>query len=263
MKFLNGLVWLVAVGLLLLLTGCLSPGRPLIAERSPVNTPAPGVAGDPPRRSYVVRKGDTLYSIAWRFELDYQSLARANGIRAPYNIVPNQSLSLVTQLAPGERVRATGAPSTANDPAKIGNSKRKPKPTPKAAQAEAISAMTREWVWPLTRAPHAEFGRSNKGLDYRLGDNADARDRVRAANGGEVVYAGNGIGGYERLIIVKHSANLLSAYSFDGRLRVAENQSIKAGAELADIRNRGRNKQSLHFELRKDGQPINPRQFLR
>ncbi len=216
---------------------------------------------DPPRRSYVVRKGDTLYSIAWRFELDYQGLARANGIRAPYNIVPNQSLSLVTQLAPGKRVRGTDARRTDNNPAETSNSTQKPTPQPK--QTEVISAMTREWVWPLTRPPHAEFGRSNKGLDYRLGDNASTRERVRAANGGEVVYAGNGIGGYERLVIVKHSADLLSAYSFDGSLFVAENQTIKAGAELADIRNRGRNKQSLHFELRKDGQPINPRQFLR
>lgn len=243
------------VGLLFLLTGCLHPGKPLIAERSPVNTPAPGVSGDPPRRSYLVRKGDTLYSIAWRFQLDYQGLARANGIRAPYKIVPNQTLSLVSQLAPGQRVRATDTRSTDHNPAKTS--------IPKPKQAEVISAMTREWVWPLSRPPHSEFGPANKGLDFRLGDNASSREIVRAANGGEVVYAGNGIGGYERLVIVKHSANLLSAYSFDGRLRVNEKQSIKAGAELADIRNRGRNKQSLHFELRKDGQPINPRQFLR
>ena len=123
--------------------------------------------------------------------------------------------------------------------------------------------LAKVWTWPLGIKPYAEFGGGNKGLDYRLGDDLSRKMAVRSTNAGEVVYAGTGIGGFERLVIVKHNASLLSAYSFDGNLRVAEKQVIKAGSELADIKNRGRSKQSLRFELRKDGQPINPRQFLR
>ena len=91
----------------------------------------------------------------------------------------------------------------------------------------------------------------------------EGRFKVRAANGGEVVYAGNGLGGFERLIILRHGPHLLSAYGFDGKSMVAEKQIVKAGAVIADIRNRGRTKQSLHFELRRDGAPIDPRSVLR
>ena len=243
----------------LILSGCLAPGKPLVAERSPVYTSGPYSSGDPPRKSYVVKKGDTLYSIAWRFELDYKGLARANGVRPPYRIVPGQRLSLVTQLAPSTRIRAPAAQPPASQPKP---SSQQPPRTESPASVVA-GELAKVWTWPLGIKPYAEFGRGNKGLDYRLGDDLSRKLKVRSTNAGEVVYAGTGIGGFERLVIVKHNASLLSAYSFDGSLRVAEKQTIKAGAELADIKNRGRSKQSLHFELRKDGQPINPRQFLR
>jgi len=246
----------------LILSGCLAPGRPLVAERSPVYTSGPYGSGDPLSKSYVVQKGDTLYSIAWRFELDYKGLARANGVRAPYRIVPGQRLSLVTQLAPSTRIRTPAARPPAAPASQPKPSSQQP-PRTSSSDNVASEQLSKHWAWPLGIKPYAEFGRGNKGLDYRLGDDLSRNMSVRATNAGEVVYAGTGIGGFERLVIVKHNASLLSAYSFDGSLRVAEKQTIKAGAELADIRNRGRSKQSLHFELRKDGQPINPRQFLR
>jgi lipoprotein NlpD len=253
---------LLPVSVVLILSGCLAPGKPLVAERSPAYTSGPYGSGDPLSKSYVVQKGDTLYSIAWRFELDYQGLARANGVRAPYRIVPGQRLSLVTQLAPSTRIRTPVARPPEAPASQPNNSSQQPSRTEskdKVASGELASV----WTWPLEIKPYAEFGRGNKGLDYRLGDDLRRNMAVRSTNAGEVVYAGTGIGGFERLVIVKHNASLLSAYSFDGSLRVAEKQTIKAGSELADIKNRGRSKQSLHFELRKDGQPINPRQFLR
>ncbi len=262
MNALKALKLLLAVSMGLILTGCLSPGKPLIAERSPAYTSGPYSSGDSLQKSYVVQKGDTLYSIAWRFELEYKGRARANGVRAPYRIVPGQKLSLVTQLAPSARIRTPVAPPPAAPASKPKPSTRKP-PATRQPDTPAAVELARTWSWPLEIQPYAEFGGNNKGLDYRLGDDLRRRMTVRSTNAGEVVYAGNGIGGFERLVIVKHSARLLSAYSFDGTLRVDEKQNIKAGRELADIKNRGRSKQSLHFELRKDGQPINPRQFLR
>ncbi len=240
----------VAFALLLLaaLGGCLPAGQPLIAERSPI------IDDDPQRPGrggvYTVREGDTLYAIAWRFELDFEGLARANGLRAPYTLRPGQQVRLLTQLPRGERaVATTPRPAKPSRPPTTAPPRSAPKPAPG------------EWVWPLARQPMAEFGRGNKGVDFGLGDVRGAQ--VRAAAGGEVLYAGNGIGGYERLIILRHGASLLSAYSFDGAARVREKQTVKAGAGIADIRNRGRTKQSLHFELRRDGVPINPRSVLR
>ncbi|XOV82046.1 MAG: peptidoglycan DD-metalloendopeptidase family protein [bacterium] len=245
-----------------MLSGCLTPGKPLIAERSPVYTTGPYSRSDAPRTTYTVKKGDTLYSIAWRFQLDYKGLARANGVQSPYRIVPGQRLTLVTQLAPATRIRAPAdAPPRATPETPSQPLSRPPADT--TSPAVAAIPLSGQWLMPLDIAPSAEFGRNNKGLDYRLGDNLNRTMTVRSTNAGEVVYAGNGIGGFERLVIVKHSGSLLSAYSFDGALRVDEGERIKAGRALADIKNRGRSKQSLHFELRKDGQPINPRQFLR
>ncbi len=241
----------LAAFLLAALGGCLPQGQPLIAERSPI------IDDDPLRPGrggvYTVREGDTLYAIAWRFELDFDGLARANGLREPYTLRPGQQIRLVTQLARGERAVAA-APRPAA-PA------RKAEPAASKPQRAAPDPASDAWVWPLSQPPLAEFGRGNKGIDFGLGGARQAR--VRAAAGGEVLYAGNGIGGYERLIILRHGASLLSAYSFDGAARVREKQTVKAGAGIADIRNRGRTKQSLHFELRRDGVPINPRSVLR
>ena len=225
--------------------GCAQPGKPVIAERSPV------LSGEN-RRSYVVQPGDTLYSIAWRFELDHQGLARANSIRSPYTIYPGQSLRLVVQLPTGSRVSESSTASA----------KQAPKRT--AAPRPAAPAATREtdlrWVWPLRVPPSRNFGGASKGMDFRL---SAATDTARAAAAGEVVYAGTGIGGFERLVIIKHNRALLSAYSFDGALKVREQQQVDSGRAIAEIRRRGPAQQALHFELRRDGKPINPRQYLR
>ena len=231
----------VAAVLLLgaLLAGCLDKGHPLVAERS--------VLDDPPSRggTYTVRPGDTLYAIAWRFELDINGLARANGLREPFTLKPGQRIRLTTQGQTGARVRGES-----RQPSKPKVAAKPPPPAPRGA-----------WIWPLALEPAAEFGAGGgKGMDFVL---SQSRARVRAASAGEVVYAGNGLGGFERLIILRHGPHLLSAYGFNGESLVAERQTVKAGAGIADIRNRGGTKQSLHFELRRDGAPIDPRSVLR
>jgi len=230
--------------------GCLQKGQPLVAERSPVFP-------DQNQRAYVVRQGDTLYSVAWRYELDHLGLARANGIKHPYVIYPGQRLRLITQLPAAERIRGDTPPKAADRTA-AASAKTLEKPAQKPANKVAATRPGR-WVWPLTATPSQEFGRGSKGLDFRLSStSAD----TRAAAAGEVVYAGTGIGGYERLVIIKHSASLLSAYSFDGQLQVREKQNVRAGSVIANIRRRGPSQQALHFELRQNGKPIDPRRFL-
>jgi len=252
------------------LTGCLQPGRVVVAERSPVKLAAeknPQVAREItsakqapiPKRSvvsppsaYLVRKGDSLYSIAWRFGLDHKMLGRRNEIGIPYVIFPGQLLALKPSAVPVlPQLAKTTKPTPRAKPTKPQTSTAKP----------SANAVLTEWVWPLTQKPSLEFGRHSKGMDFVVGTGKSAG--VASVGAGEVVYAGNGIGGYERLIIIKHVRNLLSAYNFNGRIRVRERQQIKAGVIVADINPIGRTSQKLHFEIRRDGIPVNPRSLLK
>ena len=203
-----------------LAAACATPGRPPVADRSPVFTARP--------EYYVVRSGDTLYSIAWRYGMDFMGLARANGLRAPYTIYDDQRI----------RLRAQGVPNT---PAQQN--------TPNAPDQPAPN-----WVWPVSAPVLRDYSASNKGVDFRL----DAGGRVQAAAAGEVVYAGSGLGGYEHLVIIKHSDHYLSAYSLNTTSQVREGQRVKAGANLADIPVRGRSAATVHFEIRKDGEAVDP-----
>jgi lipoprotein NlpD len=217
------------------LAGCVQPGRPPVADRSPVFGTRPD--------SYLVEPGDTLYSIAWRFGLDHRALARANGIGPPYTIYVGQRVRLTEQ---GGRSR-TGLTTT------------RPRPQPPDPPAEpALPAAPGLWR-PPTEAPVARgYGSGNKGLDYRL----EPAHAVRAAAAGEVVYAGSGLGGFRHLVIVKHDPAYLSAYSMDRPLAVREGQRVKAGAVLADTDTRGRRPVTLHFEIRRDGEPVDPRSLI-
>lgn len=244
-----------AVLCLVILSGCLASGKPIVADRSPVLKPseqrdARGV------RVYTVRKGDTLYSIAWRFDLDHLGLARANGISSPYLIRPGQTLRLVSQASPRRRLQR---PQAAQQTVKKQTVAKVP-PGAASAPAEPPVATT-TWNWPLSWQPMSHYSAATSGVDYRLDGRSAAQ--VVSASAGKVVYAGNGIGEFERLVIVKHNALLLSAYSFDGTVLVKEQQTIKAGAKIADIKNRGQTKPSLHFELRRNGTPVDPRNVIR
>lgn len=222
-----GLPRAVLVTLALLAGGCVQPGQPPVIERSPVLGARPDV--------YVVRSGDTLYAIAWRFGFDYRALARANDIDAPYTIVQ------------GQRIRLAAAQQAA--PA--------PRPAPKAPSQPAGRRHTGTvpaWQAPTDAPVRRPYGDGNRGVDYAL----SARHGVRSTAAGEVVYAGSGLGGYRHLIIVKHDPRYLSAYSLNRPMAVREGQRIKAGAQLADNESGGRREGTLHFEIRKDGEPVDP-----
>ena len=169
-----------------------------------------------------------------------------------YTIYPGQKLRLVTQY-PGRATAAVPARPRTTPPRVSPPENTKPD-TPQPA----VSA---RWVWPLAERPRDEFSGKSKGMNFLIAPGNSAK--VRAIGAGQVVYAGNGIGGFEHLIIVKHTADLLSAYGFNGQRRVIEQQRVKAGDIVADIVNTGRKTQTLHFEVRRDGAPMNPRKLLR
>lgn len=220
--------------LLLCCSACVQRSLPPVADRSPVFGPTPG--------EYRVQTGDTLYSIAWRFGLDYRRLALANGIRPPYTIYPGQRLRLSVTTTPG--VTAAEPQNGADRGSRSG--------APSAAQPSSPPA--RDWRWPTTADVSRPYGQNNKGIDYRLERGA----AVVGAASGQVVYAGKGLGGYLYLVIVKHGSGYLSAYSLNVPVRVKEGESIKGGTRLADINSNGRSAGLFHFEVRKDGDPVNP-----
>jgi len=239
--------WLVCAALLTHLVGCLAPGRPVVADRSPIVKAPPARTSSSSVRVYTVRAGDTLYSIAWRFEMDYQGLARANGIAAPYVIRPGQKMRLITQMPVSQRAVTKSARATG----------KAPPATPPAIKSKAGPG---RWKWPLPGRPTSEYSSRSKGVDFGL--QPGARAELVAAGAGEIVYAANGIGGFERLVIIKHTSALLSAYGFNGQLRVKEGEQVATGAPLANLSSRSAAQVALHFELRKNGQPVNPRSYL-
>lgn len=208
-----------------LLVGCANPGRPPVVERSPVFSARP--------ERYIVRPGDTLYSIAWRYEMDVAGLARANGLRDPYTIYVGQELRLRVQLA-------AGSPAPAAD-------------SPAPAGADPL-----RWAWPVSAAIARDFSSANKGVDFRVAGG----DYVRAAAAGEVVYAGNGLGGYAHLVIIRHDDQFLSAYSFNSAGNVSEGERVKAGTSLAKLAAAGDAAPLLHFEIRRNGRAVNPRSVI-
>ncbi|MCZ6640219.1 MAG: peptidoglycan DD-metalloendopeptidase family protein [Gammaproteobacteria bacterium] len=212
------LIGLVAIGN----SGCAKLGYPPVVERSPVFSERPA--------TYLVHTGDTLYSIAWRFDLDFKVLARINGLKSPYVIQP------------GQRVRLQVLSSI-----------------PVRDKPVARQARTLRWRWPTDAPVSREYGRGNSGMDFTLASN----QRVRSAAAGTVVYAGNGLAGYRYLTIIKHNELYLSAYSFHSAPHASEGDSIKAGGLVADIQGTGRANQTLHFEIRKEGEPVSPRSVIR
>ncbi|MGA2776597.1 MAG: peptidoglycan DD-metalloendopeptidase family protein [Steroidobacteraceae bacterium] len=210
-----------------------------------------GCAGDEVReaRSYVVQPQDTLYSIAWRHNLDYRDLARWNHIGPEFRIAVGQSLVLVPPAAdnvPRPTATAPAPPQGAREQPRAGRGAR---PT--------VAIPHLNWVWPTDRnvAPRPV---QSGGILFpgRLGQD------VRAAAAGRVVYTGSGIRGYGQLVIIKHNDVLLSAYAYNQEVVVSEGREVAAGETIAHMGAGAHQAAVLYFEIRYDGKPIDPMPFL-
>ncbi len=193
---------------------------------------------------YRVKRGDTLYSIAWAFGLDYRDLARVNHLSASYELTPGQRLVM--------QVGSAHATKTAKVTSRRSSVAVKTKPH---------RWLPFRWRWPVAgRIVKAYQGsRSvNQGVDIggRLGE------AVRVAAPGKVVYSGDGIRGYGNLIIVKHNANYLSAYAFNQKNLVRIDEWVKTNQVIARMGHNNANRVMLHFEIRRNGKPVNPLHYL-
>ncbi len=204
---------------------------------------------------HVVRKGETLYSIAWQYGLDYRTMAARNGIRPPYTIYPGQRLKVKAI-----RQASKSAKSVTKPPAAKGSRAGTGKTT--ARQAPARTAPVRlHWQWPVRGKVIRRFEAGDprrQGIDIA----ARAGTPVRAAAAGKVVYSGNGLRGYGNLVIIKHNDIWFSAYAHNRRIRVRENDEVKAGQTIADMGSTGTNRVELHFEIRRNGKPVDPLRYL-
>jgi lipoprotein NlpD len=229
---------------------------------------------------YRVRRGDSLYTIAFGAGLDWRDLAEWNGIRAPYTIYPDQELRMTPPpvgsasqvvIRPAKSPAATvstdqktASPEPSQTPAPRA-AVAEPKPTAPASQSAAVSTAATEdpgsWRWPTEGRLLSTF-QANDPSRNGIEIGGKEGQPIMAAAAGEVVYSGNGLIGYGELIIVKHSDRMLSAYAHNRKRLVTEGQKVASGEQLAEMGRDDRNQAMLHFEIRVNGTPQNPMKFL-
>jgi lipoprotein NlpD len=225
---------------------------------------AGGCAGGAPRTAgtYIVQPRDTLYSIAWRHDLDYRDLARWNHIGGDFRITVGQVLTLKPAGYRSGAAHAAGSPAS-----------RPPTPEPQRGSPLAPVAVSpapgmarpgqpcgpdaQHWLWPTS---HGSAPRPVPGGGILL--LGTLGQPIRAACAGRVVYAGSGIRGYGNLIIIKHGDSVLSAYAHTVDLAVREGQEVGGGEEIAHMGTGPREIAALYFEIRLSGKPVDPLPFL-
>jgi lipoprotein NlpD len=206
---------------------------------------------------HTVRKGDTLYSIAWRYNADYRELARRNGIRKPYTIYIGQKISIKNK-AVSKPSRKSGNKHAKKRSEKIEATSQKQKKRSKPSTSKSRSL---HWGWPVTGRIISTFSNndpSRKGVDIA----GKAGTPILAASDGEIVYSGSGLVGLGMLIIVKHDDHYLSAYGHNRKLLVNEGTKVKRGQRIAEMGKTGTDKTMLHFQIRYDGKPVDPLRYL-
>jgi lipoprotein NlpD len=197
------------------------------------------------RDTHIVRKGETLFSIAWRYGKDTEDLAR-------WNRLGDGSL-----IHPGQVLKLSGSASSSR------NTSSRPTTTPR--QSKPLPAIPAEpppkWAWPTKGRINVKFG-AKPGTGTGVLIDGKAGQAIHAAASGHVVYAGSGLIGYGQLIILKHNDTYLSAYGYNASLLVKEGDQIRKGQKIATMGEGPERKARLHFEIRRNGEPIDPQRNL-
>jgi lipoprotein NlpD len=287
---------LLAITAAALLAACsLTPNRAPVEERSP--TPRTTVAAASPAASapvtsepakvvvpdsnsgrpgyYTVKPGDTLIRIGLDTGQNWKDLVRWNNLVNPNLVEVGQVIRIV---APGvDPAAATTRPVTT---ARVETRPLEAKPgsaiVPQSAASVAsqtaaastpapVAATPKDgdddvnWAWPATAAVATPFDEArNKGLVFK----GKAGDPVFAAADGRVVYAGSGLRGYGNLVILKHNATYLTAYAHNQALLVKDDQAVRRGQKVAEMGSTDADSVQLHFEIRRQGRPIDPARLL-
>lgn len=236
--------WVFTLSMLALLpnlSGCLFGGeRGGPTRQSPVVGRCEGI--------YVAQPGDTLRSVAMRFNCDAQALIQRNGLFEPYILTPGQTLALG-----GDAAKSLGSQNQASLLVE--------EVPPQSEPIDKVSSADPHWIWPSQGNVSKGFGQgggSRKGIEIT----GQAGQPVMAAAAGKVVYRGTGIKGYGELVIIKHDNGYLSAYGYNEGVTVSEGQSVSAGQVIGHMGKDNESRPGLHFEIRKDGTSVDPLLYL-
>ena len=260
----------------MVLSGCANKNRPApVEDRSPNAARAPAKmvasadnAGKP--GYYSVKSGDTLIRIGMDNGQSWRDIARWNNIENPNLIETGQVLRVTPPEETGVVIRPVSSTNVVTSPAPASNTASVRPPasaanppnasTPANNLANTDSAEeTVSFQWPTRGNVLAGFDEvKNKGIDIA----GKAGDPVLAAADGKVVYAGSGLRGYGNLVILKHNNTYLTAYAHNQSLLVKEDQAIKRGQKIAEMGNSDADQVKLHFEIRRQGKPVDPAKYL-
>lgn len=240
------------------------PGIPPITTDAQ-GRPLPGIENYGKPGYYAVRPGDTIRRIAAETGQRWQDIASWNGLPNPDQIEVGQVLRVIPPAASAVAAAPAAAPVSAPPPAvtpaapAASAAARPAAPTASVAPAAAGGDEDVGWIWPAQGSLIAGFDEAkNKGLDIA----GKAGDPVLAAADGRVVYAGAGLRGYGNLIILKHNNTYLTAYAHNQALLVKEDQSVQKGQKIAEMGNSDADRVKLHFEIRRQGKPVDPARYL-
>lgn len=273
---------------------------PVVVQKIEEPAAKPYRQGDWRPEFHVVKKGDTLYSIALDYGQDYRDLAAWNGLEDPGVIKIDQRLRLFPPEGTGDApVQETHAPvetqpAASPVPVKSGPKGHKlpyseqalaqltipaPKPAatlpparvvvaPRPPAVKAPANIARDttadgkltWEWPASGRLSYGFGQGSNKKG--MGIEGKMGEAVMASAPGKVVYSGSGLRGYGKLVIIKHNASYLSVYAHNSQILVKEGQSVAKGQKIAEMGDSDSNRVGLHFEIRRLGKPTDPLQYL-
>jgi len=228
----------------------------------------PSTVTKPKPAHTLVRKNETLYAIAKREGYSHHQLARWNHLRSPYILKPGQKLRLSPPANSLGKAIAdkTGGQGTVvstqavSKPATGSVSRPVPDSVSRPTVVKALPSRIDRWHWPVQGRVVLTF-RSNDTARKGIRISGKPGQPVKAAAGGMVVYSGNGLINYGNLVIIKHSHSFLSAYAYNQSLLVKEGDSVKRGQAIAKMGKLDA-KPRLHFEIRRNGKPVNPLNYL-
>lgn len=302
----RGSVLFACFAMLAALSGCSTTVRAPVIDRLPAQPSAKAAAQvktpDGRSASYVVQKGDTLYSVALEHGQDYKDLAQWNGIQAPYTIRIGQTLRMVppqdevaTPLKPMPALQATPLPATEAALKTAPKALKLPYSEQALAQLEQGAQSAAPITAPKPEAAKAEppkpaavpepvkpnAGDEEEKIDWgwpaegkilaNFNDNGNAKgidiggslgQPVLAAAAGKVVHTGSTLRGYGKLIIIKHNTNYFSVYAHNNQILVREGQMVVKGQKIAEMGNSDADRVKLHFEIRRLGKPVDPLKYL-
>ncbi len=230
---------------------------------APVNQP-PGFENAGKPGYYTVKPGDTLLRISLEHGQSMQEVVRWNQLENPNRIEVGQVLRVVPPVSSEVVVKPVTKPQVVATPASAPQAAASEPATPASAPASAASkpALAEDdinWIWPANGSILAGFDDvKNKGVDI----GGKAGEPVLAAADGRVVYVGAGLRGYGNLIILKHNNVYLTAYAHNQTLLVKEDQSVLKGQKIAEMGSSDADRVKLHFEVRRQGKPVDPTKYL-